>query len=222
MAKHTRHASELTKARKRSKKLRREAQTRIRKARKQALDSEDEIALENIEKIAKKFARALMPTSKEKGLSNRMKSNVNREIGKELTLERLNKRQALNQKKQKRVANQTFKKIYGDKAKGMIMDLGQREVNKRSNEFWHAMYEAQDLLASAGFVPIEEIYGRNGSIGSGLLEVGTSLIDNGYWADFSIEYKPDNSAWVVMSEDGIDEMSLPQAILKYYEQEYDM
>lgn len=223
MAKHTRHAKDLTITRKRTKKLRREAQNRIRKARREAMEADDRVALDRLEKIAKEFERALTPINKEKGLSKRLKHNVNREIGKELKLEDLNKKPILNKKKQKRLSTRTFNKIFGkEKAKPMIMELGTREVNKRSNEFWHAMYQAQDMLLSAGFVPIEEIYGPHGSIGSDLLEVGSNLVDNGFWATIHLDYKEDYSTWVVMDEDDIDEQTLPEAIFKYYEQQYDM
>lgn len=53
-----------------------------------------------------------------------MKNNVNREIGKQLKLQRLVKHEVLNFKKQKRVTSKTYQKIYGEHAKAEVHKIG--------------------------------------------------------------------------------------------------
>ena len=217
MAKHTRHASELVKTRKRVKKLRRQAETRIRKARKQAIQSNDSVALEKLKKIEREYKRPLTPIGKEQHLSKKMRSNVNREIGKELQLERLIKNEALNFKKQRRVTSKTYQKIYGNAAKKEVQKIGIREAKRRSNQFWEQVYHAQDKLVSAGYVPMEEIYGRGGSAGSDLVAVATSIVRNNY----RTHYSSSRGNWVTKDKHG-RESSVSEAIFNHYKKKYGM
>lgn len=217
MAKHNRHASDLTKTRKKVKKLRRQAETRIRKARKQALKSNDTIALKKLDQIQKEYKRALTPTSREQHLSRKMKANVNREIGKQLKLQRLVTHETLNFKKQKRVTSKTYQKIYGEHADAEIHKIGTREAKKRANKFWDEVYKAQDILVSSGFVPVEEVYGRGGSAGSDLVSIASSVVRNSYRTRFS---KSHNN-WVSKGKHG-KEMSVSQAIVRHYKKKYGM
>lgn len=217
MTKRYGHANELTKTRKRVKKLRREAETRIRKARKQAIKSNDTIALKKIEQLQKEYNRALTPTSKEQHLSRKMKSNVNREIGKQLKLQRLVTHETLNFKKQKRVTSKTYQKIYGEHANAEIHKIGIREAKKRANKFWDEVYKAQDILVSSGFVPVEEVYGRGGSAGSDLVSVASSVVRNKYIT----RYSKSGKKWVVNLGNG-RKSSVSQAIVKHYKKKYGM
>lgn len=217
MAKHTRHASDLVKTRKRVKKLRRQAETRIRKARKQAKLSNDDVALERLRKIEREYKRALTPIGKEQRLSKRMRANVNREIGKELKLEKLIKSEALNFSKQKKVMHKTYEKIYGKKAKAEVRKIGIREAKRRSNQFWEQVYHAQDMLVSSGYVPIESIYGRGGSAGSDLVAVATSIVRNSYRTHYSTQ----RSNWITKDGKG-NETSVTRAIFNHYKKKYGM
>lgn len=217
MAKHSRHASELVKTRKRVKKLRRQAETRIRKARKQAMLSNDSVALEKIRKIEREYKRPLTPIGKEQHLSKKMRSNVNREIGKELQLERLIKNEALNFKKQRRVTSKTYQKIYGNAAKKEVQKIGIREAKRRSNQFWEQVYKAQDMLVSSGYVPMEEVYGRGGSAGSDLVAVASSIVRNSY----RTHYSKRRGNWVTKGKHG-KETSVSEAIFRHYKKKYGM
>lgn len=217
MAKHTRHASDLVKTRKRVKKLRRQAETRIRKARKQAVQSNDNIALERLKKIEQEYKRSLTPIGKEQHLSKRMRTNVNREIGKELKLEKLIKNEALNFKKQRRVTSKTYEKIYGNAAKKEVRKIGIKEAKRRSNQFWEEVYHAQDKLVSAGYVPMEQIYGRGGSAGSDLVAVATSIVRNSY----RTRYSSSRGNWVTKDKQG-RETSVSEAIFNHYKKKYGM
>ena len=217
MAKHTRHASDLVKTRKRVKKLRRQVETRIRKARKQAMQSNDSVALERLKKIEQEYKRPLTPIGKEQYLSKKMKANVNREIGKELKLEKLIKNEALNFKKQRRVTSKTYEKIYGSAAKKEVRKIGIKEAKRRSNQFWEQVYKAQDMLVASGFVPMEEIYGRGGSAGSDLVAVASSIVRNNY----RTRYSKRRGNWVTKGKHG-KETSVSKAIFNHYKKKYGM
>ena len=174
-------SSSLVKARKETKRLQREARTRIRKARKHAQESGDEIEFKKLDKISKNFKKSLTATSKEK-LSKSFKNNVMRERGKALNLEQLLKNSTLSTKARKRVTKRTFEKLFGkEKTKELSSKIGGREMSRMSNQFWDEMYKAQDKLYASGIVPADEIMGKWGSIGSGLLKTGKTLINEGYW-----------------------------------------
>lgn len=217
MTKRYGHASELTKTRKSVKKLQRQAETRLRKARKQAIRSNDPIALRKLEQIEREYKRALTPTSREKHLSNKMKNNVNREIGKQLKLQRLVKHEVLNFKKQKRVTSKTYQKIYGEHAKAEVHKIGLREAKKRANQFWDEVYKAQDILVSSGFVPVEEVFGRGGSAGSDLVSVASSVVSNKYIT----RYSKSGKKWVVNLGNG-KKTSISHAIVRHYKKKYGM
>ena len=57
-------SSDLVKARKETKRLQREAQARIRKAKKSAIRSGDQIALDNVSKLEKTFKNSLTSVGK--------------------------------------------------------------------------------------------------------------------------------------------------------------
>lgn len=217
MTKRYGHASELTKTRKRVKKLRRQAETRLRKARKQAIKSNDTIALEKLKQIEREYKRALTPTSREKHLSNKMKSNINREIGKQLKLQRLVTHETLNFKKQKRVTSKTYQKIYGKHAKAEVHKIGMQEAKKRANQFWNEVYKAQDILVSSGFVPVEEVFGRGGSAGSDLVSIASSVVRNKYIT----RYSKSGKKWVVNLGNG-KKTTVSQAIVHHYKKKYGM
>lgn len=217
MTKRYGHASDLTKTRKRVKKLRRQAETRIRKARKQARISNDSIALEKLKKIEREYKRPLTPIGKEQHLTKKMRSNVNREIGKELQLEKLIKNEALNFKKQRRVTSKTYQKIYGDHAKAEVHKIGLREAKRRSNQFWDEVYKAQDMLVASGYVPIEEVYGRGGSAGSDLVSIASSVVRNKYIT----RYSKSGKKWVVNLGNG-KKTTVSRAIVHHYKKKYGM
>ena len=176
-------SSELVKARKETKRLQREARTRIRKARKHAQESGDEIELKKLNTLNKKFEKSLKSTSEEK-LPKSFKNNVMRERGKALNLERLLKNSNLSTKARKRVTKRTFEKLFGkEKTREFSSKFGGREMSRMSNQFWDEMYKAQDRLFASGIVPADEIMGKWGSIGSGLLATGKKLVNDGYWSD---------------------------------------
>ena len=216
-------SSDLVKARKETKRLQREAKTRLRKAMQEAQESNDDIELQKLERIAKNFAKTLLSTSKE-NLPKSFKSNVMRERGKSLNLERLLKKSDLNKKAKKRQTRKTFERIFGkEKTVAILGTIGGREMGRLSNAFWEQLYKAQDILFALGIVPADEIMGRWGSIGSGLLEVGTKLVNDGYWSSIKINIDPkNNGTWVVMSEqdDRVTETDLASAIVEWYKQHY--
>lgn len=216
-------SSDLVKARKETKRLQREAKTRLRKAMRDAQESNDDIELQKLERIAKNFAKSLLSTSKEK-LPKSFKSNVMRERGKTLNLENLLKKSDLNKKAKKRQTRKTFERIFGKEKTGAILGtIGGREMGRLSNEFWEQLYKAQDMLFALGIVPADEIMGRWGSIGSGLLGVGTKLVNDGYWSSVKIDIDPkNNGTWVVMTEhdDRVTESDLASAIVAWYKQQY--
>lgn len=216
-------SSNLVKARKETKRLQREAKTRLRKAMREAQESNDDIELQRLERVAKNFAKSLLPTSKE-NLPKSFKNNVMRERGKALNLEHMLKKSDLSKKAKKRQTRKTFNRIFGEEKTGAILGkIGGRKMARLSNEFWEQLYKAQDMLFSMGIVPADEIMGRWGSIGSGLLEVGTKLVNDGYWTSIKIDIDPkNNGTWVVLSEqdDKVTETDLASAIVTWYKKQY--
>lgn len=218
-------SSDLVRARKETKRLQREAKTRLRKAMRDAQKSNDDIELQKLERIAKNFAKSLLSTRKEK-LPKSFKSNVMRERGKASNLEHLLQKSDLNKKAKKRQTRKTFERIFGKEKTGTLLGtIGGREMGRLSNEFWEQLYQAQDMLFALGIVPADEIMGRWGSIGSGMLEIGTKLVNDGYWSSIKIDIDPkNNGTWVVMSEqdDRVTESDLSSAIVAWYKQQYGM
>ena len=227
-------SGDLVKARKETKRLQREARIRIRKARKQAQESGDAIELKKVEKISKNFEKSLKSTSTEK-LPKSFKNNVMRERGKALNLERLLKNSSLSTKGKKRVTRRTFEKLFGkEKTRELSSKIGGREMSRMSNQFWDEMYKAQDKLYAAGIVPADEIMGKYGSIGSGLLKTGKIIVNDGYWSDKKVTIMQADSGGIVgeMPEPNIviadagpnytkvENKNLSDAIVDYYKQKY--
>lgn len=223
-------SSDLVKARKETKRLQREARTRIRKARKHAQESGDEIELKKLDKISRNFEKSLKSTSAEK-LPKSFKNNVMRERGKALNLERLLKKSNLSAKGKKRVTQRTFERLFGkEKTKELSSKIGGREMTRMSNQFWDEMYKAQDKLYAAGIVPADEIMGKWGSIGSGLLATGKKLVNDGYWSGRKVEISSNISddgdtppmLKVVTSENDnqVETSDLSEAIVNWYKEKY--
>lgn len=216
-------SSDLVKARKETKRLQREARTRLRKAMREAREANDDIELQKLERVAKNFAKSLLSSSKE-NLPKSFKNNVMRERGKALNLEHMLKKSDLSKKAKKRQTRKTFRRIFGEEKTGAILGkIGGREMARLSNEFWEQLYKAQDILYSMGIVPADEIMGKWGSIGSGLLDVGTKLVNDGYWSSIKIDIDPkNNGTWVVVSEqdDRVTESDLASAITAWYKKQY--
>lgn len=226
-------SSELVKARKETKRLQREARTRIRKARKHAQESGDEIELKKLDKISKNFKNSLKSTSKEK-LPNSFKHNVMRERGKALNLKQLLKNSTLSTKGRKRVTRRTFEKLFGEeKTRELSSKIGGREMSRMSNQFWDEMYKAQDKLFASGIVPADEIMGKWGSIGSGLLASGKKLINDGYWSDKKVTIMEADSEGVngemptpnIMIAEAptytkVENETLSDAIVNWYKEKY--
>lgn len=221
-------SSDLTRARKETKRLQREANTRIRKATKRARKNGDDIALKKIEQLKKSHSNSLSSNNKS-NLPKSFKHNVMREKGRAIQLKRLNKSSVLSKKKQKRQTTKTFEKLYGkEKTKEIMGAIGGAEMNKLSNQFWEQLYKAQDMLYSMGIVPADEIMGKFGSIGSGLLEAGKQVAKDGYWAKLTIDLSP-----VQVTSNSINEKikakttkkkvqtsELAEAIIAHYKQQY--
>lgn len=225
-------SSSLVKARKETKRLQREARTRIRKARKHAQESGDEIELKKLEKISKNFEKSLKSTSKEK-LPKSFKNNVMRERGKALNLERMLKNSNLSTKARKRVTKRTFEKLFGkEKTRELSSKIGGREMARMSNQFWDEMYKAQDKLYAAGIVPADEIMGKWGSIGSGLLKTGKLLVNDGYWTGRKVEISstvsddgdtpPMLKVVTTENDDQVETSDLSDAIVNWYKQKYSL
>lgn len=216
-------SSALIKARKETKRLQREARTRIRKAKKYAQESGDTKELKKLSELEKRNSRSLKSVGKS-GLPKSYTHNVKWEKGRALNLKELNSSTLLNKKKKARVTRRTFENLFGkEKTTGYLNTIGGREMTRMSNKFWDQMYEAQDMLFSMGIVPADEIMGRWGSIGSGLLNVGTKLVNDGYWSSIKIDIdSKNNGTWVVMSEqdDRVTESDLASAIVTRYKQQY--
>ena len=223
-------SSDLVKARKETKRLQREAKTRLRKAMRDAQESGDEIELKKLDKISKNFKKSLKSTSKEK-LPATFKHNVMRERGKALNLERLLKNSNLSTKARKRVTKRTFEKLFGkEKTRELSSKIGGREMTRMSNQFWDEMYKAQDKLYASGIVPADEIMGKWGSIGSGLLKTGKALVNDGYWTGRKVEISSNVSddgdtppmLRIVSTENDnqVETSDLSEAIVNWYKGKY--
>lgn len=227
-------SSELVKARKETKRLQREARTRIRKARKHAQESGDKIELKKLDRLNKNFKNSLKSTSKE-NLPTSFKHNVMRERGKALNLKGLLKNSALSKKARKRVTRRTFEKLFGkEKTRELSSKIGGREMSKMSNQFWDEMYKAQDKLFASGIVPADEIMGKWGSIGSGLLKTGKTIVNDGYWQSRKVTImEPDSNSIdgempdpnIVIADapekyNKVKNENLSDAIVVYYKQKY--
>ncbi len=221
-------SSDLVKARKETKRLQREANTRIRKAISRAKKNGDDIALKKIEQFKKSHSNALS-NKKESSLPKSFRRNVMREKGRAIQLEKINHGSLLSKKKQKRQTMRTFEKVYGKKKTREILGaIGGGQMNKLSSEFWEQLYKAQDMLFSMGIVPADEIMGKFGSIGSGLLEAGKEVAKNGFWAKTTIDLSPVKSSDKLLSEKitanttkkKVTTSELADAIIEHYKQEY--
>lgn len=225
-------SSELVRARKETKRLQREANTRIRKAMKAAKRSGDKIELEKINRIKKTFSNSLKPVGKT-GLPRSYTHNVMWEKGRAMELKRLNSRTVLSKNRKQKITRKTFEKLFGkEKTREYLNKIGGSEMNRMSNEFWDQMYKAQDMLYSAGIVPADEIMGRYGSIGSGLLKTGKQVVNNGYWSDRKVVIDdgsmgdegetPKIKLLIPTAEkdDKVETQDLATAIVKYYKSKY--
>lgn len=221
-------SSDLVKARKETKRLQREANTRIRKAIKRAKINGDDIALRNIEQFRKRYSNSLS-NKKNSGLPKSFRNNVMREKGRAIQLKQLNQKGLLSKKKQKRQTTKTFEKLFGkEKTKTIINKIGSGKMNKLSNEFWEQLYKAQDMLFSMGIVPADEIMGKWGSIGSGLLETGKQVVDSGFWEKVTIDLDDaeavGSSAYtdinVKIEEEKIKTNELSGVIVDWYKKKY--
>ena len=223
-------SSPLVKARKETKRLQREARTRIRKAKKHAKESNDELELKNIEGLEKRFSNSLT-TSGKAGLPKSYTHNVKWEQGRALDLKDLVNKGVLNNKKRKRQTRRTFEHLFGkEKTKAIVQKMGGREMSRMSNQFWDEMYKAQDRLFAKGIVPADEIMGKWGSIGSGLLKTGKTLVNDGYWSKLNVEITtntgddgdtpPMLKAISQGDDEQIETQDLSDAIVKWYEQKY--
>ena len=223
-------SSSLVKARKETKRLQREARTRIRKAKKHAKESNDELELEKVEGLEKRFVNSLTSSGKS-GLPKSYTHNVKWEQGRALDLKNLVNKGVLNNKKRKRQTRRTFEHLFGkEKTKAIAQKMGGREMSRMSNQFWDEMYKAQDRLYAKGIVPADEIMGKWGSIGSGLLKTGKMLVNEGYWSKLNVEITTntgddgDTPPMLKAVSQGDDEQvetqNLSDAIVKWYEQKY--
>lgn len=214
MTKRTKSSS-LVKARKETKRLQRETRTRIRKAKKYAQESGDTKELKKLSELEKRNSRALKSVGKS-GLPKSYTHNVKWEKGRALNLKKLNSSTLLNKKKKARVTRRTFEHLFGkEQTRGYLNTIGGREMNRMSNQFWDEMYKAQDKLYAMGIVPADEIMGKWGSIGSGLLKAGKSLVNDGYWSDKKVTIMQADS-------DGINgEMPEPNIVIADASPKYD-
>lgn len=221
-------SSDLVKARKETKRLQRETNTRIRKAISRAKKNGDDIAMKKIEQLKKSHSNALS-SNKKSGLPKSFRHNVMREKGRAIQLEKLNHSSALSKKKQKRQSMRTFEKLYGKKkTKEILGAIGGGRMNKLSNEFWEQLYKAQDMLYSMGIVPADEIMGKFGSIGSGLLEAGKQVAKDGFWAKVTIDLSPiketktslDEKIKATTTTKKVTTSELADAIVAHYKNEY--
>lgn len=223
-------SSALVKARKETKRLQREARTRIRKARKYAQESGDTKELKKLSELEKRYSSSLKSGGKS-GLPKSYTHNVMWEKGRALNLKELNSKSLLNQKKKARVTRRTFEHLFGkEQTKDYLNTIGGRQMNKLSNDFWNEMYKAQDLLYSSGIVPADEIMGKWGSIGSGLLETGKKLVNDGYWSGRQVEVSStvnDDGETVSMlkvvsseNDEKVETKDLSEAIVDWYKGKY--
>ena len=230
--KERKQASKYTKAHKESKKMQREARTKIRQAMKQAANDKDVREVEAINEKIQHYIHSLTPAIKE-GLPKSFQHNVKREMGKTSRLKKFVNSKEFNKKKQKRVATRTMQKIFGKQWKNVALDNHWTggDIRMYSNEFWRQLYIAQDYLASTGLVSPEQIYGRNGSIGSDLLQTGKDILNDGYWQDMTISFKKEirgagEVALVVttnVDDSGkVTTRELSAAIVQYYQDKFNM
>ena len=223
-------SSSLVKARKETKRLQREARTRIRKAKKHAKESGDELELKKVEGLEKRFVNSLTSSGKS-GLPKSYTHNVMWEKGRALDLKDLVNKGVLNNKKRQRQTRRTFEHLFGkEKTKAIAQKMGGREMSRMSNQFWDEMYKAQDRLFAKGIVPADEIMGKWGSIGSGLLKTGKMLVNEGYWSKLNVEITtntgddgetpPMLQAVSQDDDEQVETQNLSDAIVKWYEQKY--
>lgn len=221
-------SSDLVKARKETKRLQREAQARIRKATRRAMKSGDNIELQKIERLKKNYANSLS-NKNNASLPKSFRNNVMRERGRAIQLKQLTQKAVLSKKKQKRQTRRTFEKLFGkDKTKSYLKTIGGSKMNRMSNEFWEQMYKAQDMLFAMGIVPADEIMGKWGSIGSGLLDTGKHVVNDGFWEDVTIELGDSEATGTTASTDlnvkvedkKIKTEELSKAIVQWYKQKY--
>ena len=223
-------SSSLVKARKETKRLQREARTRIRKAKKHAKESGDELELKKVEGLESRFSNSLTSSGKS-GLPKSYTHNVKWEQGRALDLKDLVNKGVLNNKKRKRQTRRTFEHLFGkEKTKAFVQKFGGREMSRMSNQFWDEMYKAQDRLYAKGIVPADEIMGKWGSIGSGLLKTGKMLVNEGYWSKLNVEITtntgddgetpPMLQAVSQDDDEQVETQNLSDAIVKWYEQKY--
>ena len=224
-------SSSLVKARKETKRLQREARTRIRKAKKHAKESGDELELKKVEGLEKRFINSLTSSGKS-GLPKSYTHNVMWEKGRALDLKDLVNKGVLNNKKRQRQTRRTFEHLFGkEKTKAIAQKMGGREMSRMSNQFWDEMYKAQDRLFAKGIVPADEIMGKWGSIGSGLLKTGKMLVNEGYWSKLNVEITTntgDDGETPPMlkavshgdDDEQVETQNLSDAIVKWYEQKY--
>lgn len=202
-------SSNLVKARKETKRLQREAKTRIRKAANRARKNGDDISMKKIEQLEKNFSNSL--TSNKSGLPKSFRNNVMREKGRAIQLKRLISKSDLSKKKQKRISRRTIERLLGkEKTDLLVKKVGGGQLTKLSNQFWEQMYQAQDRLYSLGIVPADEIMGKYGSIGSGLLSTGKQVINDGYWANHKVDIMQDSHETDWESNDLIDELGITE------------
>lgn len=223
-------SSSLAKARKETKRLQREARTRIRKAKKHARETNDELEMKKVRGLEKSFSNSLTSSGKS-GLPKSYTHNVKWEQGRALDLKKLVNKGVLNNKKRKRQTRRTFEHLFGkEKTKAFVQKYGGREMSRMSNQFWDEMYKAQDKLYAAGIVPADEIMGKWGSIGSGLLKTGKMLVNDGYWSGRKVEISSNISddgdtppmLKVVTTEndDQVETSDLSDAIVNWYKEKY--
>lgn len=221
-------SSDIVRARKETKRLQREVQTRIRKATKRAENSGDNIMLQKIERLKKSHSSSLTSTSKS-GLPKSFRNNVNREKGRKIQLEKLAKSTVLSKKKQKRQTRKTFEKLFGkEKTTSLLNTLGGSQMSRMSSEFWEQLYKAQDQLFAMGIVPADEIMGKFGSIGSGLLDTGKQVVNDGYWETITFDIDDSSSSGTSASTDLVAKINdqkvksseLSDAIVTWYKQKY--
>lgn len=221
-------SSDIVRAKKETKRLQREVQTRIRKATKRAKNAGDNIQLQKIEQIKKHQSSFLTSTSKS-GLPKAFKNNVNREKGRAAHLEKISKGSVLSKKKQKRQTRKTFEKLFGkEKTNSLLQTIGGSQMSRMSSEFWEEMYKAQDQLFAMGIVPADEIMGRWGSIGSGLLDTGKQVVNDGYWETITFEIGDSRASGSEASTDLVTKIDdkkvqtsdLSEAIVQWYKQKY--
>lgn len=221
-------SSDLVKARKETKRLQREARTRIRKAKKRAKKSGDNIALDNISRLEKSFSKSLTSVGK-LNLPKSYRNNVMWEKGRKLQLENLVRKSCLSKKREKRQTRRTFERLFGkEKTQSLLKTIGGSKMTKMSNEFWEQLYKAQDQLFAIGIVPADEIMGKWGSIGSGLLDTGKQMVHDGYWENVTIEMSDGETSNSYASTDivakterkKIETSELSDAIVNWYKAQY--